>query len=73
MCKVNILLFTVTMSLLITSCASQSKMKALQSGAYRPSLTLAQEEDYIPEIRTEVKAQRDTFIVKDGDRELIIL
>ena len=61
------------MSLLITSCASQSKMKALQSGAYRPSLTLAQEEDYIPEIRTEVKAQRDTFIVKDGDRELIIM
>ena len=73
MCKVNLLLFTVTMSLLITSCASQSKMKALQSGAYRPSLTLAQEEDYIPEIRTEVKAQRDTFIVKDGDRELIIM
>ena len=61
------------MSLLITSCASQSKMKALQSGVYRPSLTLAQEEDYIPEIRTEVKAQRDTFIVKDGDRELIIM
>ena len=61
------------MSLLITSCASQNKMKALQSGAYRPSLTLAQEEDYIPEIRTEVKAQRDTFIVKDGDRELIIM
>ena len=73
MCKVNLLLFTVTMSLLITSCASQSKMKALQSGAYRPSLTLAQEKDYIPEIRTEVKAQRDTFIVKDGDRELIIM
>ena len=73
MCKVNLLLFTVTMSLLITSCASQSKMKALQSGVYRPSLTLAQEEDYIPEIRTEVKAQRDTFIVKDGDRELIIM
>ena len=73
MCKVNLLLFTVTMSLLITSCASQNKMKALQSGAYRPSLTLAQEEDYIPEIRTEVKAQRDTFIVKDGDRELIIM
>ena len=73
MCKVNLLLFTVTMSLLITSCASQSKMKALQSGAYRPSLTLAQEEDYIPEIHTEVKAQRDTFIVKDGDREFIIM
>ena len=59
--------------MLIASCASQSKMKALQSGAYRPSLTLAQEQDYIPDIRTDMKAQRDTFIVKDGDRELIIM
>ena len=59
--------------IMMTSCASQSKMKALQSGAYRPSLTLAQEQDYIPDIRTDMKAQRDTFIVKDGDRELIIM
>ena len=58
---------------LVASCASQHKMKALQSGAYRPSLTLAQEQDYIPDIRTDMKAQRDTFIVKDGDRELIIM
>ena len=57
----------------VASCASQHKMKALQSGAYRPSLTLAQEQDYIPDIRTEMKAQRDTFIVKDGDREFIIM
>ena len=58
---------------LISSCASQSKMKALQSGAYRPSLTLAKEQDYIPDIRKDMKAQRDTFIVKDGDREVLIM
>ena len=63
----------VALLILVASCASQHKMKALQSGAYRPSLTLAQEEDYIPDIRTEMKAQRDTFIVKDGDREFIIM
>ena len=63
----------VALLITVASCASQHKMKALQSGAYRPSLTLAQEEDYIPDIRTEMKAQRDTFIVKDGDREFIIM
>ena len=63
----------VALLTLVASCASQHKMKALQSGAYRPSLTLAQEEDYIPDIRTEMKAQRDTFVVKDGDREFIIM
>ena len=63
----------VALLTLVVSCASQHKMKALQSGAYRPSLTLAQEQDYIPDIRTDMKAQRDTFIVKDGDRELIIM
>ena len=59
--------------ILVVSCASQNKMKALQSGAYRPALTLAQEEDYIPDISKEMKTQRDTFIVKDGDREFIIM
>ena len=63
----------VALLIAVASCASQHKMKALQSGAYRPSLTLAQEQDYIPDIRTEMKAQRDTFIVKDGDREFIIM
>ena len=55
------------------SCASQHKMKALQSGAYRPSLTLAREQEYIPDIRKDLKAQRDTFVIKDGDKEIIIM
>ena len=48
-------------------------MKALQSGTIRPSLTLAQEQDFIPDIRKDMKAQRDTFVVKDGDREILIM
>ena len=63
----------VALLIAVASCASQHKMKALQSGAYRPALTLAQEKDYIPDISKEMKTQRDTFIVKDGDRELIIM
>ena len=63
----------VALFTLVASCASQHKMKALQSGAFRPSLALAQEQDYIPDIRTEMKAQRDTFVVRDGDREFIIM
>ena len=63
----------VALFTLVASCASQHKMKALQSGAFRPSLALAQEQDYIPDIRTGMKAQRDTFVVRDGDREFIIM
>ena len=58
---------------MVASCASQHKMKALQSGAYRPSLTLAREQEYIPDIRKDLKAQRDTFVIKDGDNEIIIM
>ena len=61
------------MSLLIAGCASQRKMKSLQSGTVRPSLTLAREQDYIPDIRKDMVAQRDTFIVRDGDREVLIM
>ena len=71
--RIYTIFLAVALFALVASCASQHKMKALQSGAYRPSLTLAQEQDYIPDIRTDMKAQRDTFIVKDGDRELIIM
>ena len=48
-------------------------MKSLQSGTVRPSLTLAREQDYIPDIRKDMVAQRDTFVVKDGDREVLIM
>ena len=48
-------------------------MKSLQSGTVRPFLTLAREQDYIPDIRKDMVAQRDTFIVRDGDREVLIM
>ena len=57
----------------VASCASQRKMKTLQSGTIRPSLSLTQEQDFIPDIRKDMKAQRDTFVVKDGDREVLIM
>ena len=63
----------VALLTMVASCASQHKMKALQSGAYRPSLTLAREQEYIPDIRKDLKAQRDTFVIKDGDKEIIIM
>ena len=61
------------MPLVVFSCASQHKLKTLQSGTVRPSLSLTEEQDYIPDIRKDMVAQRDTFIVKDGDREVLIM
>ncbi len=69
----KILFITIAASLLINSCASQRKMKTLQSGSIRPSLALTREQDFIPDIRKDMKAQRDTFVVKDGDREVLIM
>ena len=63
----------VAMPLVVFSCASQHKLKTLQSGTVRPSLSLTEEQDYIPDIRKDMVAQRDTFIVKDGDREVLIM
>ena len=61
------------MPLVVFSCASQHKLKTLQSGTVRPSLSLTEEQDYIPDIRKDMVAQRDTFIVRDGDREVLIM
>ena len=71
LCKT--LVFILATILIINSCASQRKMKILQSGSIRPSLTLTKEQDFIPDIRKDMKAQRDTFVVKDGDREVLIM
>ena len=61
------------MPLAVFSCASQHKLKTLQSGTVRPSLSLTKEQDFIPDIRKDLKAQRDTFVVKDGDKEILIM
>ena len=67
------LLIIATVSLVIAGCSAQRKIRTLQSGTVRPSLTLAREQDYIPDIRKDMGAQRDTFVVKDGDREVLIM
>jgi len=67
------LLIIAIVSLVIAGCSVQRKIRTLQSGTVRPSLTLAREQDYIPDIRKDMVAQRDTFIVKDGDREVLIM
>ena len=61
------------MPLAVFSCASQHKLKTLQNGTVRPSLSLTKEQDFIPDIRKDLKAQRDTFVVKDGDKEILIM
>ena len=48
-------------------------MKTLKSGTVRPSLALTKEQDFIPDIRKDLKAQRDTFVVRDGDKEILIM
>ena len=57
----------------VLSCASQRKMKTLQSGTVRPSLALTKEQDFIPDIRKDLMAKRDTFVIKDGDKEILIM
>lgn len=59
--------------ILLEGCSAQRKLKTLQGGTVRPSLMLAKEQDYIPDIRKDMKAQRDTFVVRDGDREVLIM
>jgi len=71
--RISYIFLAGALSLLIAGCASQRKMKTLQSGAIRPSLALTKEQDFIPDIRKDMKAQRDTFVVKDGDREVLIM
>ena len=71
--RISYIFLAGALSLLVAGCASQRKMKTLQSGTIRPSLALTKEQDFIPDIRKDMKAQRDTFVVKDGDREVLIM
>ena len=69
----SIIVITTAMILILAGCASQNKMKALQSGTIRPSLVLTKEQDFIPDIRKDLMAKRDTFVIKDGDKEILIM
>ena len=71
--RIYYIFLAVALTLLVAGCASQRKMKTLQSGTIRPSLALTKEQDFIPDIRKDLKAQRDTFVIKDGDKEILIM
>ena len=59
--------------LLITGCGTQRKVRSLHLNAAKATLALAQEQDFIPDIRRDMTARRDTFTVRDGDREILIM
>ena len=71
--RIAYIFLAIAIPFAVVSCASQRKMKTLQSGTIRPSLTLTKEQDFIPDIRKDLKAQRDTFVIKDGDKEILIM
>ena len=71
--RIAYIFLAIAVPFAVVSCASQRKMKTLQSGTIRPSLALTKEQDFIPDIRKDLKAQRDTFVIKDGDKEILIM
>ena len=71
--RIYYIFLAIALPLLVAGCASGRKVKSLRSGTFRPTLTLAREQDFIPDIRKDMAAQRDTFVVRDGDREILIM
>ena len=59
--------------MLASGCATSRKVRTLQTSGPRASIALAQEQDFIPDIRRDMTARRDTFTVMDGDREILIM
>ena len=58
--RIYYIFLAIALPLLVAGCASGRKVKSLRSGTYRPTLTLAREQDFIPDIRKDMAAQRDT-------------
>lgn len=71
--RIYYIFLAIALPFLIAGCASGRKIKTLKSGTVRPSLALTKEQDFIPDIRKDLKAQRDTFVIKDGDKEILIM
>lgn len=65
----------VAFCLLLCGCAMQKKVKSLTASKPHVRLTLAKEKEYLSNYDKEKKfqAKRDTFVVKDGNRTLIIM
>ena len=72
--RVRTRIYVVTIGIILFSaCGTQKKVRNLHLNAAKATLALAQEQDFIPDIRREMVAKRDTFTVKDGDREILIM
>ena len=72
--RVRTRIYVVTIGIILFSaCGTQKKIRDLHLNAAKATLALAQEQDFIPDIRREMVAKRDTFTVKDGDREILIM
>lgn len=72
--RVRTRIYVVTIGIILFSaCGTQKKIRDLHLNAAKATLALAQEQDFIPDIRKEMVAKRDTFTVKDGDREILIM
>lgn len=72
--RVRTRIYVVTIGIILFSaCGTQKKIRDLHLNAAKATLALAQEQDFIPDIRKEIVAKRDTFTVKDGDREILIM
>ena len=67
------ILLPVCLFLLLTGCGTQKKVRNLHLNAAKATLALAQEQDFIPNVPSEVTAKRDTFTVMDGDKEILIM
>lgn len=59
--------------LLISGCATSRKVRTLQISEPRASISLPREQDFIPDISKDMTARRDTFVIRDGDKEIIIM
>ena len=59
------ILILLTGLIIASSCGTQKKVRNLHLNAAKATLALAQEQDFIPDIRKEMVAKRDTFTVKD--------
>ncbi len=70
--KVNQYLF-VFLILITTGCSMQRKVRNLQSGTMSVSLALSREQDFIPDIRKDTVARRDTLTIRNGDRTILIM
>ena len=72
--RVRTRIYVVTIGIILFSaCGTQKKIRNLHLNAAKATLVLTQEQDFIPDIRKEMVAKRDTFTVKDGDREILIM